>query len=180
MGDMNARTGNESDFIENEFHNQNIPLFENYLPDSDIIDRFSRDHTILPRVRVLNDICIHTGVRILNGRCAGDLTGNLTCHNYRGSSTVDYGLVYEGLLKKVIFFTVHKFLPIFSDHSQISLLLQVNCKCDFNCEQLRPVPMRYRWNEQSSTLYQEALAFNCLQEKIKIINSTNYQENTDR
>ena len=102
MGDMNARTGNESDFIENEFHNQNIPLFENYLPDSDIIDRFSRDHTILPRVRVLNDICIHTGVRILNGRCAGDLTGNLTCHNYRGSSTVDYGLVYEGLLKKVI------------------------------------------------------------------------------
>ena len=40
--------------------------------------------------------------------------------------------------------------------------------------------MRYRWNEQSSTLYQEALAFNCLQEKIKIINSTNYQENTDR
>jgi hypothetical protein len=73
MGDMNARTGNESDFIENEFHNQNIPLFENYLPDSDIIDRFSRDHTILPRVRVLNDICIHTGVRILNGQ--------LTCSN---------------------------------------------------------------------------------------------------
>jgi hypothetical protein len=58
MEDMNARTGNESDFIENEFHNQNIPLFENYLPDSDIIDRFSRDHTILPRGRVLNDICM--------------------------------------------------------------------------------------------------------------------------
>jgi endonuclease/exonuclease/phosphatase family metal-dependent hydrolase len=30
MGDMNARTGNASEFIENEFHNQNIPLFENY------------------------------------------------------------------------------------------------------------------------------------------------------
>ena len=77
MGDMNARTGNESDLIENEFHNQNIPLFENYLPDSDIIDRFSRDHTILPRSRVLNDICIQTSLRILNGRCAGDLTGNI-------------------------------------------------------------------------------------------------------
>jgi hypothetical protein len=113
MGDMNARTGNESDFIENEFHNQHIPLFENYLPDADIIDRFSRDHTILPRDRVLNDICIQTGLCILNGRCAGDLTGNLTCHNNRGSSTVDYGLVSEGLFKKVIFFTVHKFVPIF-------------------------------------------------------------------
>ena len=42
--------------------------------------------------------------------------------------------------------------------------------------------MRYRWNEQSSTLYKEALAsnYNCLQEKNQIINSTNYQENTDR
>ena len=93
---------------------------------------------------------------------------------------MDYGLVSEGLLRKAIFFTVHKCLPIFPDHSQISLLLQVNCKYDFNCEQLSPVPMRYRWNEQSSTLYQEALASNCLQEKNQIINSTNYQENTDR
>ena len=40
--------------------------------------------------------------------------------------------------------------------------------------------MWYRWNEQSSTLYREALASNCLQEKNQIINSTNYQENTDR
>ena len=93
---------------------------------------------------------------------------------------MDYGLVFEGLLKKVIFFTVHTFSLICSEHSQISLLLQVNCKCDFNCERLRPVPVRYRWNKQSSTLYQEALTSNCLQEKIKIINSTNYQENTDR
>jgi hypothetical protein len=29
-------------------------------------------------------------------------------------------------------------------------------------------------------LYREALASNCLQEKNQIINSTNYQENTDR
>jgi hypothetical protein len=46
-----------------------------------------------------------TGLRILNGRCAGDITGNLTCNKNRGSSTVDYGLVSEDLLKKVIFFT---------------------------------------------------------------------------
>ena len=33
MGDLNARTGNEADFIENEYHGQYIPLFENYTPD---------------------------------------------------------------------------------------------------------------------------------------------------
>ena len=35
---------------------------------------------------------------MLNGRCTGDLTGNFTCHNYRGSSVVDYCSIYESLL----------------------------------------------------------------------------------
>ena len=29
MGDLNARTGQESDFIENEENDSNIPLFDN-------------------------------------------------------------------------------------------------------------------------------------------------------
>ena len=134
---------------------------------------------MLPRGRVLNDICIQTGLRILNGRCTGDLTGNLTCHNYRGSSTVDYGLVSENILNKVIFFRVHKFCPLFSDHCQISVMLRLNFKCELSNEKLLPVPTRYKWNKQSPSLYQEALASNFLQEKIKVIKNTDYKENTD-
>jgi hypothetical protein len=90
MGDLNARRGKESDFIENEEHDSNIPRFDDYTPDFNIIYRLSQDSTVLPRGRLLNDICIQTGLRILNGRCTGDLTGKCTCHNYRGSSVVDY------------------------------------------------------------------------------------------
>ena len=75
-----------------------------------------------------------TGLRILNGRCTGDVTGNFTCHNYRGSSIVDYCSKSESLLTKIIFFTVHTFLPEYSDHRQISAMLQVNCSMAENID----------------------------------------------
>ena len=40
----------------------------------------------------LTDICIQSGIRILNGRTIGDLMGQLTSHTPRGSSAVDYFL----------------------------------------------------------------------------------------
>ena len=75
-----------------------------------------------------------TGLRILNRRCTGDVTGNFTCHNYRGSSIVDYCSISESLLTKIIFFTVHKFLSEYSDHSQISAMLQVDCSMAENID----------------------------------------------
>ena len=69
---------------------KNMIVISLYTPDFNIIYRLSQDSTVLPRGRLLNDICIQTGLRILNGRCTGDLTGKCTCHNYRGSSVVDY------------------------------------------------------------------------------------------
>ena len=92
-----------------------------------MINRFSRDTVLLPRGRTLNDMCIQIGLRILNGRCIGDLTGNFTCHNFHGSSVVDYACVSECLLSKVKKFSVHNFLPDLSDHCQISLMMRINC-----------------------------------------------------
>ena len=111
MGDLNARTGEDPDLIHNDVYDQNIPLFENYLPDSCIIDRYSKDKVVLARGRALNDLCIQTGLRILNGRSTGDLVGNFTCHNYNGSSVVDYGIVSETLLSRINIFKIHKFNP---------------------------------------------------------------------
>ena len=97
IGDLNARTGQESDIIESEENDSNIPLFDDYTPDFNIINLLCQDSTVLPRGRLFNDICIQTGLIILNGRCTGDLTGNCTCHNYRGSSVVDYCSISESL-----------------------------------------------------------------------------------
>ena len=174
MGDLNARTGQESDFIENKEHDSNIPLFDDYTPDFNIINRLSQDSTVLPTGRLFNDICIQTGLRIFNGRCTGDLTGNFTCHNYKGSGVVDYCSkhVSESLLSKIIFFTVHKFLPEYSDHSQISAMLQVNCSIAENIDNVHPIPKHYRWDENLSYLFQQALSSFEFQSKINLINET--------
>jgi hypothetical protein len=175
MGDLNARTGHESDFIENEEHDSNIPLFDDYTPDFNIINRLSQVSTVLPRGRLFKDICIQTGLRILNGRCTGDVTGNFTCHNYSGSSVVDYCSISESLLTKIIFFTVHEFLPEYSDHSQISAMLQVNCSMAENIDNVQPIPKPYRWDENSSYLFQEALSSFKFQSKINLMNETDYE-----
>jgi hypothetical protein len=62
MGDLNARTGQESDFIENKEHDSNIPLFDDYTPDFNIINRLSQDSTVLPTGWLFNDICIQNFV----------------------------------------------------------------------------------------------------------------------
>ena len=176
MGDLNARTGHESDFIENEEHDSNIPLFDDYTPDYNIINRLSQVSTVLPRGRLFKDICIQTGLRILNCRCTGDVTGNCTCHNYRGSSVVDYCSISESLLTKIIFFTVHKFY----------LNIQITVK-SLQCFKLivawqkiltmyrQPIPKRYRWDENSSYLFQEALSSFKFQSKINLMNETDYE-----
>jgi hypothetical protein len=81
-----------------------VQQHDDYTPDVEIINRFSRDTVLLPRGRTLNDMCIQTGLIILNGRCIGDLTGNFTCHNFHGSSVVDYACVSECLLPKLKLF----------------------------------------------------------------------------
>ena len=107
MGDLNSRTTEENDFIPNDHYDCILPLFVDYLPDCNIYSWFSMDTVTLPRGRVLNDICIQTGIRILNERCLGYLVGNFTCHNQRGSSVVDYGLASENILSNIKFFKVH-------------------------------------------------------------------------
>lgn len=91
LGVLNARTAEKVDYICNDQNDNILPLFENYIADNDIDNRFSMDFVVLSRGRALNDTCIQTGIRILNGRCTGDLVGNFTCHNQRGSSVGDYG-----------------------------------------------------------------------------------------
>ena len=64
------------------------------------------------------------------------------------------------------------FYNLFRSLSNLNFI-QVNCKYDI------PIPKRYRKNEQSASLYQEAQASNFLQDKIRIINSTGYCNNSD-
>jgi hypothetical protein len=50
------------------------------------------------RGKTLNELCIHTGLRILNGRISGDFMGEFTCFTPNGSSVVDYFISSESLI----------------------------------------------------------------------------------
>ena len=100
------------------------------------------------------------------------------CHNYNGSSVVDYGIVSETLLQKINFFKVHRLIPDLSDHCQISLMLKVNCVISNEPENTQPLPPRYIWSENSALLFQEALSKPDLQHKIQNINGKEY-DNVD-
>jgi hypothetical protein len=89
-------------------------------------------------------------------------------------ATYDYARVSECLLPKVNFFSVHNVLP---DHCQISLMMRINCTLTPDDNQTYPLPVRYKWTENSPFLFQEALSKPNSQTNIESIN-TNY-ENVD-
>ena len=154
-------------------------LCDDYIPDIDIPVRFSMDKTLLQRGKTLNDMCVQTGLRILNGRTMGDFSGKYTCHITNGSSVVDYCIVSEQLLREVLFFNVHKFLPDLSDHCLISVLLNINCKIQKEEDNFVESPLKYKWEELSSEKFQLALSSKDLQDRINSFTTHNYDNDTD-
>lgn len=174
-GDLNSRTGTKQpDFIEGGNRNGVNQIFNNFDPDINVPVRFSMDETISSRGKYLNNICIETGLRILNGRTTGDSIGQLTCYTPNGCSVVDYFIVSENLLSKVCFFKVHNLLGDLSDHCQISVLLNIQCKIKGDTCHTQMSLKSYKWNENSTELFQEALSSGGMQQKILNFNKTDY------
>lgn len=182
-GDLNARTGNgQLDFIEYDDYDSNITQlnYNDYTPDGDLPKRYSRDSVVSSRGKELNDFCIHSGMRILNGRTMGDFSGQMTCHTNNGSSVVDYCIASENLFENISFFKIHKFLGDLSDHCQISVMLNINCLINkADNDNLKQIPPRYIWNENSAALFQNALESTEIQQKISKFNSADFENNPD-
>ena len=158
LGDMNARTACGDDHLRNDtdlFIPDPIP----YIMDEDLPSRNNQDLTTNERGKSILDMCISSGLRILNGRKPGDSLGYFTCHKYNGSSTVDYGIVSERLFKDIMYFHVHSDLGDISDHCQISLCIQnVNFLRKPKNKLLKTkLPQGYIWDENSEFYFGNAL-----------------------
>ena len=84
-GDLNARTGLDPDFIVND-SDKHVPLDPSYIIDSIILQRNSEDTKVDDRGKQINELCISTRMRILNGRTLGDSFGKFTCQKPTGAS----------------------------------------------------------------------------------------------
>ena len=65
LGDFNAKTGSEPDFNVND-DNSYILLHDDYIIDNTLLRRNSQDIKVCTRGRDLLDVCISSGIRILN------------------------------------------------------------------------------------------------------------------
>jgi hypothetical protein len=112
-GDMNARSGSEPDFIQNDNYDIYVPVNDDYVYDLVQEKRQSQDDKIDSRGKQLLELCIATQMRILNGRVIGDLYGRYTCHKTTGSSVVDYIILSEELLSSIFFLRSLILFPTF-------------------------------------------------------------------
>ena len=121
MGDFNARTGTENDFIVEE-HNNFVPD-DNFPLPRQVPKRKSFDSQINEHGKYLIEICKSLDLRILNGRCKGDSLGKITFHGNQGISTVDYIITGHEIMNIFQNFVVCHPSP-FSDHCQLVSWIQ--------------------------------------------------------
>ena len=100
MGDLNARIGEENDFIENnDLYAQDdyLPIPDDFEVNTNIRKRKTFDNKdVSGHHKQLLDFYKATGLKILNGRVGDDREiGNFTCHTPAGSNTADYCLTRE-------------------------------------------------------------------------------------
>ena len=91
-GDFNARTAASPDYIVND-EIDHLPVYQGYAVDLPSTPRVSKDAIIDTRGKSIFDVCIGNQIRILNGRCFGDMFGRYTCYTPNGASVVDYTII---------------------------------------------------------------------------------------
>jgi len=103
VGDFNARTGTNTDFIDCS-QLTNVLLVPQAIKDTlpnDMLERQNHDTITAGWHREFLDLCRTTGLLILNGRTPGDISGEYTCLSNKGFSTVDYFLTTADQLEGV-------------------------------------------------------------------------------
>ena len=111
VGDFNARTGTLPDYIIND-EGRYVGLPDDYVTDAEISNRNNCDTIVNQFGERLVELCRMCNVRIVNGRKIGDFTGKKTCHQWNGSSTVDYMLAYETVFNLIQTFRIYNILMV--------------------------------------------------------------------
>ena len=116
-GDLNARTANLADFVEDDSVDHVDVLPDDYSIDTPM-SRMSADTGTNQFDTCLLGLCKQSGLRIVNGRFGAE-SGKYTYLTDRGSSVVDYVLATQNLFDHIKCMKVYG-PNILSDHCLIS------------------------------------------------------------
>lgn len=157
MGDLNARTGKEQDYISSD-GDKYINSSLNHQKKGFTKTRQNYDNTINRHGKQVLQLCKSLGLYIVNGRMKGDSLGRCTYSSHLGSSTVDYAIT-DLDQSQINYFTVMPQLPL-SDHSHIVISLNRSGNHPPSLEQkvqLYPLPPKFIWSKDSPAQYEAAL-----------------------
>lgn len=130
IGDLNARCGNRSDFIQKDTDfNKYIHVMDTDLNCvlNNMPHRFSMDETVNTSGLKLLDICKCSTLKIVNGRCGNNAgIGSHTNISSNGNSLIDYVLCSCDLFPLIKDFIVHD-LYTFSTHVPLQVSFSVAC-----------------------------------------------------
>jgi endonuclease/exonuclease/phosphatase family metal-dependent hydrolase len=156
IGDFNARTGNMEDTLLPEKHDTELETTDFFSQIQ--TKRNNQDKTVNKYGRLLLEYCTATHSYIANGRTIGDFQGKYTCHEARGSSTVDYAIINETLQKCIKSFRVLP--PSLSDHCPIKLEVSYRKnktpRVKVKNTKLKP---RIEWNEKTKEIFLKHIFF---------------------
>lgn len=146
-GDLNARTGNELDYILNDDISY-IPNTDAYVESSFNIKRKSKDKTVNNFGKTLLDTCKEFGIHIVNGRKGKDLEGDFTFMSSRGESVIDYVVTTPDIFDLIDDFEIMQ--EDLSNH--FPLLILLNCgkysRSQNEHDNVKTTNfVRYRWSE---------------------------------
>ena len=165
QGDLNARTSTDQDFIPTGRHRDpvedEIEIDENEVTfNTDPNCRNSEDKTTNSRGKELLDLCKMNKLITMNGRKTGDVFGKYTCHNWNGSSVVDYFLSPISSENCISSFVVGDYIPWLSDHCIIKTKISLKNKSNVNTpvDELNEAHPGFVWNETSISNYKNFLA----------------------
>ena len=177
-GDMNARTGQENDYISadefllNHFglNDESITFFDR----SDLLTyhdlhaiRTSKDATKNSNGRKLLELCRNNNLFILNGRC--DMDKNIGQYTYRESSVIDYSIVSANCVKLVLHFQITETDDIFSDgHSLISTTLRVPDVRDNSADRHSGNRKKPTWKNENKDTFVRNIDLNKVQNLITL------------
>ena len=184
LGDFNARTSKQEDFVSNEGNE--------YIPDTSensfyLKDRQNFDTSINNHGKKLIEICKTCDLRILNGRTLGDSLGQPTFHGKNGISTIDYIICNQNLLHNIKHLIV-KPPNYLSDHSQVVAWFDLQpvsnpkTNIDSTCTEqpkLEQLPSQYTWDKDSKAAFTQELKSNKIQNKLNNFLNNDFSDEKD-
>ncbi|UYV70295.1 hypothetical protein LAZ67_7002440 [Cordylochernes scorpioides] len=144
FGDLNIRTGG----LGGLYNPTNLQL-------SLVSERKARDLIISPLAEGLLEFLEDNSLTIINGRSTGDRKGDFTYVSERGSSTIDYCIVSQGILEKISDFRIET--QMYSDHLPLILKLTVQNTYENKYKVEEYGVTRYRWTAEGIKTFKQEL-----------------------